>query len=731
MLRKLLGAGLLLATLAGCTKLEGRECSTDGECGEGGLCDTAQGLCYAKDVEEPDGGSCSPACPEYEACVRGACRPRFTGLNILSPANSAVVSGSTDGGVDGGAVAVMAELVLTKEFTVAPLFPATLAFSATLSGGGGEPGTFGAVSHNNNGVYTVPWTPPMVQGQVTLTAAHPDPAAGLSQSVSVTVDAVAPTFNISLPPFPTRSMGSSAVQADQRDTTTGFAESFRRDESVTVTVSANEPALNVVLTVEGIGAGGGAGQTQTLTLQPATTCPDSPPFCQSATLDFSLPEMVAFRGNMTLRVTGRDAAGNTASATRSVPVTRWKWAFDPAGNILGTPAIGSRGTIYFGTSAPGPTGKAFAVNPDGTRKWEATTGEVLGSVAVGEFASNTEYVYVAAKAGSIPTLYALNSVDGSDSKKCTYNGANELPSAIAVGTTTGSLGATLETAVTVYNSPTGRAVKMRPNVNPLIDDQCLEFVGVLQSLQGGSMVLSGTNVFYGTNDFKVTSYDIGPTTGSNRGGWPQNTIDFNRSLAILDDKVYGATSDTDSPTEGGLFSAPTAGGAISSVYPAGSANSRVFNFSIGPNNIAYFGAESTQPTKELLAFPLNIASPQITRASGVGIVRGAPVVGKNDRLYTLNDAGRVSAWTASTLAPQWNVELPSVLANSFVSPTLDCRRTDTGQPSTGPGILYIGASSRLYAFIVDSPGLANAPWPKFQRDARNTGNPATPITNCP
>ena len=80
MLRKLLGTGLLLETLAGCTKLEGRECSTDGECGEGGLCDTAQGLCYAKDVEEPDGGSCSPACPEYEACVRGSCRPRFTGL---------------------------------------------------------------------------------------------------------------------------------------------------------------------------------------------------------------------------------------------------------------------------------------------------------------------------------------------------------------------------------------------------------------------------------------------------------------------------------------------------------------------------------------------------------------------------------------------------------------------------------------------------------------------------
>ena len=726
MLRKLLGTGLLLATLAGCTKLEGRECSTDGECGEEGLCDTEFGLCYAKDVEEPDGGSCSPACPDYEACVRGSCRPRFTAVNILSPANNVLVSGSTDGGVDGGGVAVVAELVLTREFTAAPQFPASLSFSATLSGGG-DAGTFGAVVRSD-GTYSVPWLPPMAQGQVTLTAAYP--AAGLENTVNVTVDAVAPTFNISVPAPPMRSMGTSGTRANERDTTLGFADSFRRDESVTVSVSANEPVLNVVLTVTGIGASGAAGQTQTLTLQPATTCPDSPPFCQSATLDFSVPEMLAFRGNMVLQVTGQDAAGNSASATRSVAVTRLKWVFEPMGNILGTPAIGSRGTIYFGTSAVGPTGKAFAVNPDGSRKWEATTGEVLGSVAVGEFASNREFVYVAAKAGNVPTFYALSSADGTEVRKCTYNGTNELPSAIAVGTTT-AISGPLETAVTVYNGTTVRAVKLRPAAIVAVDDECPDFAGVLPSFTGGSMVLSGTNVFYGTADFKVTSYDIGPASGSTRAGWPQNTIDFTRALAILDDKVYGATSDTDSPTEGGLFSAPTAGGAISSVYPAGSANSRVFNLSIGPNNIAYFGAESTMPTKELLALPLNTPNPQIMRASGVGTLRSAPVVGKNDRLYTLSDAGRVSAWTASTLALQWSLDLTPVLANSFVSPTLDCRRNDTGQPAPGPGVLYLGAASRLYAFIVDSPGLANAPWPKFQHDARNTGNPATPVTNCP
>jgi hypothetical protein len=120
------------------------------------------------------------------------------------------------------------------------------------------------------------------------------------------------------------------------------------------------------------------------------------------------------------------------------------------------------------------------------------------------------------------------------------------------------------------------------------------------------------------------------------------------------------------------------------------------------------------------------------RVTDVGTLRAAPVIGENDRLYTLNTEGKLRSWVASTLSPLW--ELPLGVGGVDVSPTLDCHRDAAGNAvqNSPLGALYVVAETKLYSFIVDSPGLAlNAPWPKFQRDARNTGNPATPLVDCP
>jgi hypothetical protein len=44
------------------------------------------------------------------------------------------------------------------------------------------------------------------------------------------------------------------------------------------------------------------------------------------------------------------------------------------------------------------------------------------------------------------------------------------------------------------------------------------------------------------------------------------------------------------------------------------------------------------------------------------------------------------------------------------------------------GVLYAAAGDTVYAIVTDmasdpnTAGLADTPWPKFQRDSRNTGN---------
>jgi hypothetical protein len=234
----------------------------------------------------------------------------------------------------------------------------------------------------------------------------------------------------------------------------------------------------------------------------------------------------------------------------------------------------------------------------------------------------------------------------------------------------------------------------------------------------------------------VTSYDLGTGINAPRQGWPLNTSHTPRGFAVIGDVLYGGAATSDSPPLGNLFKTSAAtGGSLSRVYPTDpSLFSRVFNLAVGSGNVAYFGTDSGTTDKSFLSLQLDGAGAVPTSVPNVGTLRSAPAIGRNDRLYTVNTLGRVEAWTASTMTSQWSADLTLILDAVDASPALDCRRDSSGQGLTDKplGTLYVGGSSRLFALIVDSAGLdPNAPWPKYQHDARNTGNPATPITNCP
>ncbi|MAE32472.1 MAG: hypothetical protein CMO43_12940, partial [Verrucomicrobiales bacterium] len=78
--------------------------------------------------------------------------------------------------------------------------------------------------------------------------------------------------------------------------------------------------------------------------------------------------------------------------------TEKKWAFKTGGSVYSSPAIGSDGTIYVGST----DNNLYAINPRGRKKWAFKTGDwVFSSPAIGS--DGTIYV------GSTDNnLYAIN-----------------------------------------------------------------------------------------------------------------------------------------------------------------------------------------------------------------------------------------------------------------------------------------------------------------------------------
>ena len=75
-----------------------------------------------------------------------------------------------------------------------------------------------------------------------------------------------------------------------------------------------------------------------------------------------------------------------------------KWKYTTGGGVYSSPAIGSDGTIYVGSS----DGDLYAINPDGTLKWKYETGYmVCSSPAIGSDGT----IYVGSGDGNLYAIY--------------------------------------------------------------------------------------------------------------------------------------------------------------------------------------------------------------------------------------------------------------------------------------------------------------------------------------
>jgi hypothetical protein len=113
------------------------------------------------------------------------------------------------------------------------------------------------------------------------------------------------------------------------------------------------------------------------------------------------------------------------------------------------------------------------------------------------------------------------------------------------------------------------------------------------------------------------------------------------------------------------------------------------------------------------------------------VIKGAPVWGAGGYVYTASSTSGLIQARRPLESVEWQFDAESPIEASM---NLDCSRTADGGVMPGlPGVLYAaGQDGKVFALIVDSPGLdPSAPWPKYQHDSRNTGNPETPVTSCP
>ena len=239
-----------------------------------------------------------------------------------------------------------------------------------------------------------------------------------------------------------------------------------------------------------------------------------------------------------------------------------------------------------------------------------------------------------------------------------------------------------------------------------------------------SMVTNGDRLFFSTTNASVAHYRFGFT--SPEANWPVSVGNAPRGLALVGSNLYGASSGASS-SQGALFRITLGGPAFAAI----SSNSRMHNLIVGPGDVAYVGNEGGGGPFAT-AIPLNGAG-STTRTIGSSIHQGAFALGRGNLLYAVaSSSQRLSVFDATTMATKW--EKTSELSLATASVALDCARDASGTPLAADlGVLYLpGTDGKLYAIVVDSRGLeSNAPWPKYQHDSRNTGNPATPVSSCP
>jgi hypothetical protein len=426
-------------------------------------------------------------------------------------------------------------------------------------------------------------------------------------------------------------------------------------------------------------------------------------------------------GNLQLVILAKDATsgGNATETPQIIRATRTYWSLDfatlsPTASVTGIAIHPNVDLIITNNAASGNS--AFGLFPDGPFHapsgvhWGRAVGSVLGAAAVGtvparEGIDPTEpMVYIASNTPK--KITGLRS-DGNTIWTTTVVAAST--NSVSIVPNAANLGGVEQCEAVLAGGPnsTGAATILgacRDSSNPTGGVSVSVKVGAANEVIGAAPISVSAGSLYTSTDKSVVHSALlvdgsldGPLHFSGSAGAFTGVLPIGgatvASGSVNDRKVFGLTF-----TGNGLVPFSTN---FATLVNAAMQGMPILN---SPSAMSFVASDnklhsmSTTGTDGLIG---SVISPGGTPLLGHD---GITYLGRSNAVSAIKPAGTV-AWELS------------VAGNVTVAPTLDCR-----------GTLYAAAGNVVYAIITDmagdpnNAGVADTPWPKFQRDSRNTGN---------
>lgn len=554
-----------------------------------------------------------------------------------------------------------------------------------------------------------------VDGTWSLVAKLPD---GGQAATSINVDSTPPKLVLEVPP----PLDCPHPNLDCNDAV--FANTaWRRNQTVQARVKASEALVAPSLRLYSINADGGF---VTVARDPACTTFCDAGDCACFTLELWKPMMNAYRGQMKIEVVANDSAGNVTEVDGSIKVTRFNWSrtISDNGEVRATPAIGWDGTVYVGTKGSND-GKLVAVSPSGQEKFSFASGMVEASPTVSPPDAGIELIYVGGNnSGGTSKIYALRP-NGTSIIDCPGNAP--ITASPVVAHSTAVVGGASTNAI--FQVGKISMTEIRPQA---LLTNCRDFGNDADVPFPGNLTYGSGLVTAGDTRPQLRGYDADQVlTFVERKGnnWDAGNVGFGTVGQVT--ALASATQLVGSRFLGGLPNTlyRATMGASFSVDQQIAVPTTPTGPAIGPMNDVWLGHTSQL---EVYASDAGVSMPL---PAVLGTYTTTPLLGEGQRLFALVNANANNPQIQSYLRispaiTEWTGELSTSAISFLASPTMDCSRDINGVRLRGrPGVLYAVSNTRtLYSVIVDSRGIdTNAPWPKYQRDPRNSGSADTQL----